>query len=145
MTSTYGTINYTERFWLIQGEPFVRARLKRVFPRVPHHAAKHICISVTPENTRELAWFIDRYPMDVDRRDIMDRLADHHRDSETRLADLMAGHVTPFEIKLAKPAREYQAFAAQMLELRGGFLLADDLGLGKTVSATEITILEQPQ
>ena len=135
MTSTYGTINYTERFWLIQGEPFVRARLKRVFPRVPQHAAKHICISVTPENTRELAWFIDRYPMDVDRRDIMDRLADQHRDSETRLADLMAGHVAPFEIKLAKPAREYQAFAAQMLELKGGFLLADDLGLGKTVSA----------
>lgn len=135
MTSTYGTINYTERFWLIQGEPFVRARLKRVFPRVPQHAAKQIRISVTPENTRELAWFIDRYPMDVDRRDIMDRLADQHRDSETRLADLMAGHAAPFEIKLAKPAREYQTFAAQMLELKGGFLLADDLGLGKTVSA----------
>lgn len=135
MTSTYGTINYTERFWLVQGEPFVRARLKRVFPRVQQKAAQHICISVTPENTRELAWFIDRYPMDVDRRDIMDRLATQHRDCETRLADLMAGHVPPFEIKLAKPAREYQALAAQMLELKGGFLLADDLGLGKTVSA----------
>lgn len=135
MNSSYGTVNYTERFWLIQGEPFVRARLKRVFPRVPQHAAKHISISTTPENTRELAWFLERYPMDVDRRDIMDRLAAHHRDSESKLADLMAGHVTPIDIRLARPAREYQAFAAQMLELKGGYLLADDLGLGKTVSA----------
>lgn len=135
MTTNYGTVTYGDRFWLVQGEPFVRARLKRVFPRVPQHAAKHICISTTPENTRELAWFIDRYPMDVDRRDIMDRLAGQHRESETKLAELMAGHIAPLQIKLAKPAREYQAFAAQMLELKGGYLLADDLGLGKTVSA----------
>lgn len=135
MNSTYGTVRYAEKSWLISGEPFVRARLKRVFPRAPQHAADHIRISATPENTRELQWFLTRYPMSVDREDVMERLADQHRDTENRVADLMAGHVPPTEISLAIPPREYQCFAEQLLEVKEGYLLADDLGLGKTVSA----------
>lgn len=119
----------------MSGEPFVRSRLKRVFPRVPQDAAKSLEISATPENTRELKWFLQRYPMIVDRPDEMERLAQQHVDTELRMADLMAGHIPPGSIALAIPAREYQLFAAQMLEIVEGYLLADDLGLGKSVSA----------
>lgn len=131
----YGTVTHTPDGWRIETEPFIRARLKRLFPRAPQHAADHITISASIENTRELQWFVQRYPMTVDRMDLFDRLAQEHRDTEQRLADLMAGHTPPQSIELAEPPRLYQSFAAQMLEIKGGYLLADDLGLGKTVSA----------
>lgn len=131
----YGTVRHSPLGWRIEGEPFVRARLKRLFPRAPQWAADHITISDTPENSRELEWFLQRYPMEVDRPDLLARLAADHREAEQRLAELMAGHVPPADIGLALPPRAYQVFAAQMLDIKGGYLLADDLGLGKTVSA----------
>jgi SNF2 family DNA or RNA helicase len=132
---TYGKIAYRDESWLIAGEPFVKTRLKRVFPRAPQQAADVIRLSATPENSRELKWFLQRYPMDIDRPDMLDRLAAQHVETERSLAALMAGHVPPADIMLAEPPRQYQTFAAQMLEIKGGYLLADDLGLGKTVSA----------
>jgi SNF2 family DNA or RNA helicase len=131
----YGHVSYTGRAWAIEGEPFVRARLKRVFPRAPQEAAQRLLLSASPENTRELQWFLQRYPMSVDRPDLMEQLSQQHVDTERRFAELMAGHVAPTEITLAEPSRSYQTFVAQMMDVKPGFLLADDLGLGKTVSA----------
>jgi len=135
LNPTYGTVKYSPREWWIQCEPFVSTRLKRVFPRAPQQAAEWIRISATPENTRELEWFLQRYPMQVDQPDKLRDLAMQHVQQEQRLADLLAGHIPPPKIELAIPAREYQIAAAQMLDVRDGYLLADDLGLGKTVSA----------
>lgn len=135
MIETYGNITFTGDAWLISGEPFLRTRLKRVFPRVPQNASDAIRLSATPENTRELQWFMQRYPMKIDRPDMLETLAERHRDTEQRLSDLMAGHVPPDVIALAEPPREYQVFASQLLEVRDGYLLADDVGLGKTVTA----------
>ncbi len=133
--NTYGTIKHTGRGWFIHTEPFIRTKLKRLFPRLPQHAADYLLISDTPENTRDLEWFIQRYPMVVETPDVMTRLADSHRELEGKLAELMAGHIPPEQIDLAEPPRKYQAYAAAMLEIKKGYLLADDLGLGKTVSA----------
>lgn len=132
----YGTINYAPdaRMWLIDGEPFVRARLKRVFPRMPQTAGAKLRLSATPENTRELRWFLQRYPMTVDRAEVMEELAEQHVRTEKEFEALMAGYTAIAPVPLAEPARDYQAFAAQMLKVKGGLLLADDLGLGKTVS-----------
>lgn len=135
MSHTYGSVTYRGTHWHIEGEPFVRARLKRVFPRAPQVAGARLQLAATPENTRELAWFLQRYPMTVDRLDVLDELAQRHIRSEQRLAALLEGHEPPPSLALAEPARAYQSLAAQMLEVRGGYLLADDLGLGKTVSA----------
>lgn len=135
MSKTAGTIKFNGTHWVIDAEPHIRARLKRVFPRAPQHAAAKLKISASAENTRELEWFLLRFPMEVDKPELLARLAQSHRDSERRLADLMGGHLAPDLLALAEPAREYQNFAAQMLDLRRGLLLADDLGLGKTVSA----------
>lgn len=135
MSHVFGTVNHhANGYWLIDGEPFVRARLKRVFPRLPQSAGARLRLSASPENTRELRWFLQRYPMTVDRTDIMDDLAEQHIRAEQAFEALMAGYAAMEPVALAEPAREYQAFAAQMLKLKGGLLLADDLGLGKTVS-----------
>lgn len=133
--ATFGTVTHTPNGWRIRCEPFVRARLKRVFPRAPQEAADSIRLSASAENSRELQWFLLRYPMEVDRPDLLEALADQHRRTEKQLADLLAGHVTPADVRLAEPARDYQVFSAEMLDIKSGLLLADDLGLGKTVSA----------
>jgi SNF2 family DNA or RNA helicase len=137
----YGVVRYgkdpygSKDAWIIRAEPHVKARLKRVFPRAPQWASDHIAISSTPENSRDLLWFLERYPMEVDRLDLLQRFAGEHVKMEEHIADLMALRRPPLKIDLAEPAREYQTFAAQLLEIKRGLLLADDVGLGKTVTA----------
>ena len=133
----YGTVNYhPAKQWLIECEPQVRARLKRVFPRAPQQASKFLHLSASPENSRELLWFLGRYPMTLSGEDNarLEALASEHVNMELSLQELAAGRreIPPFE--LAKPPREYQRYAAAQLAIRGGLLVADDLGLGKTVT-----------
>ena len=135
MIESFGTVQYQQKRWLVTCEPHIKARIKRVFPRAPQHAADGIPISNTPENCRDLLWFLGRYPMQVDRPDLLAEFAETHRATEARVASLLASRVPPPPIELAEPAREYQAFAAQLLEIKGGLLLADDVGLGKTVTS----------
>src|SRR5581483_4640819 len=134
LMESYGEIVHTDRAWHIRCEPHIRARLKRVFARAPQHAADVVVISDTPENSRDLEWFLARYPMTVQQPEKLRVLAREHRDMEDQLADLLARRLPPAEIKLALPPREYQSLAAQHLEIRKGLLLADDVGVGKTVS-----------
>ncbi len=138
MQTTYGTLLYSAagRIWRVICEPQVRARMKRVFPRVQQHAAAHIDLSATPENSRELQWFTQRYPleMNIEAQRALQQLADEHVDMERSLAELVAGRLPVPEFALAKPPREYQRAAGAQLGIRGGLLVADDLGLGKTIT-----------
>ena len=131
----FGEVSHNDTRWEIKCEPHVRARLKRVFPRAPQQAAEKISISDTPENCRDLLWFLDRYPMLVDKPDLLAARAREHLDTEARLADLLAARHPPHKVVLAKPPREYQEYAENMLEIMGGLLLGDDLGAGKSCSA----------
>lgn len=133
--TNYGTVAYVSGRWIIACEPHIRSRLKRVFPRVPQHAAEQIAISDTPENSRELLWFLGRYPMKVDRMDRLVEQSEAHVTMETRMADLLEGRAEPTVFEMAKPPRDYQRLPFTMAQSRGGLLLADTLGLGKTVSA----------
>ncbi|MFR9666319.1 hypothetical protein, partial [Escherichia coli] len=107
MQTTYGTLLYSAAgsTWRVICEPQVRARMKRVFPRVRQHAAEHIDLSATPENSRELQWFTQRYPlaMDADTQRALQQLADEHVDMERSLVELLAGRVQIPEFSLAKP------------------------------------------
>ncbi|HEK3608660.1 helicase SNF2 (plasmid) [Pseudomonas aeruginosa] len=133
---SFGSIDHSSRHWHIRCEPHVRARLKRVFPRMPQHAADCISLAATPENSRELQWFLDRYPMDMspDIRAELERQSAEHVEMEQNLQELKAGRLELPPFELALPPRDYQRYAAAQLDIRGGLLLADDLGLGKTVS-----------
>lgn len=131
----YGKVKCNGRYWSIQCEPHVRARIKRVFPRATQAAGDTVMLSVTPEHSRELEWFLIRYPMHVDSPKALKRSAQDHRDQEERLADLLEARTPPTQIMLAKPPRDYQNAVPLFLAVRGGLLLADDVGLGKTVSA----------
>jgi len=143
---TFGTITFakTERRWLIRCEPHVRLRLKRVFERVHKGSHDTIGLSDTIENARELAWFLERYPMQMaapDRAHLNARAA-AHREKETLIATILARGYRPRRFTLAVPAREYQAVAADLALRTGILLIADDLGTGKSCSV--ITALTDP-
>lgn len=127
---------------MISAEPHVRARLKRVFARAPQDCGESIKLSASMENTRELEWFLQRYPMEVEAPDVLAALAKRHRDTEAQVVDLLAGHVPPAKLEMAIAPREYQAIVPQYVRVLGGLLLADDLGLGKTVSSICTLMME---
>ncbi len=133
-----GSIVYEEssRQWAIKCEPHVMLRLKRWFARIPQTAYGTVHLTATDENCRELITFLDRFPMTVDRQDILDSKAAAYDARETGIAELLkADHVPPEFAELAIPARAYQRIAAEMVLKNGALLLADDVGLGKTASA----------
>jgi len=132
----FGEVQFDGRYWQVACEPQVRTRLKRVFPRVPQRAGAVIELLASAENSRELLWFLNRYPMHLPQEvaSELDKRAAEHVQMETSLADLVAGRRPIPAFELAKPARQYQRYAAAQVEIRGGLLLADDLGLGKTVT-----------
>jgi SNF2 family DNA or RNA helicase len=134
LIETYGKVWLSKGVWCVECEPQVRSRLKRVFAKAPQHASHVVWISDTPENARDLEWFLERYPMDCRDQQMLTLRANQHRDTEQRLADLLSCRQPPESIELALPPREYQLIAAAQLEITKGLLLADDLGLGKTVS-----------
>ncbi len=135
MTDFFGTVELSCSHWVIRCEPHVKARLKRVFPRVLQYASDAIQLSATAENTRELEWFLQRYPMKVSEPEKLAALAVEHRDREMRVAEMLAHRAPVAKSELAKPAREYQHFAKAVFDIKNGLLLGDMVGLGKTVTA----------
>ncbi|MBE8745264.1 DEAD/DEAH box helicase [Aeromonas veronii] len=137
MPGAFGHIEYVDRNWVIECEPQVRARLRRVFPKVSSRASEKIWLSATPENSRELDWFLSRYPMNMENETLFQlrMLATKHKEQERAIADLLQGERALPECAMAKAPRDYQREALVQLQILGGLLLADELGLGKTVSA----------
>ncbi|MFO6263382.1 ATP-dependent helicase, partial [Pseudomonas aeruginosa] len=72
--------------------------------------------------------------IDTDAQESLKQLAQQHHQMEQNLAELVDGRMPLPAFKLAKPPREYQRFAGAQVTIRGGLLLADDLGLGKTIT-----------
>lgn len=141
---TYGTIRYDRGKWVVDCEPHVLIRLKRVFPRVSRRSHGTTCIEDTIETSRDLAWFLERFPMEADAatRARLDGRASEHRERESLVAELLAGRREPRSFDLALPPRDYQRVAADLALRMGGLLIADDVGLGKT--ATAICALSDP-
>lgn len=122
--------------WRVDCRPHVMARLKRLFSRIDKGEYGSVLLADTPENCRELLWFLDRYPMHVSPRELLEAGAQAHVAQEETVQLVLSGKCShPLKVKMALPARDYQQVAADLAVTTGRLLLADDLGLGKTVSA----------
>ena len=134
---TYGRIWLTRDTWNIETEPHIRIRLKRVFGKVGRHNHGLIQLSHSHEACRELEWFCQRYPHALD--EASDKAlrdgARQHRDTILRLERIIDPNYGPRAFSLALPPRSYQAKEAEIYLTHGFLLIADDVGLGKTVSA----------
>lgn len=120
---------------MIQCEPHVTTMLKRVIPRIDPGSQGLHTLKDNPESARDLAWFLDRYPMKVNRPDHLEKQKQLHIEKTALVDDLINRRTIPKPFKLALPPREYQSLAANVLLTSGGLLLADDVGLGKTAAA----------
>lgn len=137
MTTIYGKVVFTSGTWALMLEPQVASRVKRVFPRIRQSKGTQLSLMATPENSRDLSWFLERYPVEIDEpsADALSRLSAEHVQMERSIADLLAGRTAPPAGELAKPLRDYQREAWAYLRVRGGLLLGDAVGTGKTITA----------
>lgn len=129
--------------WEIECEPHVAIRLKRVFGKANRGDYGTIYISNTPENCRDLAWFLDRYPMEVVGREGLLASANLQRETESAVVSLIDGSYQPPAFDLALPLRDYQKIPPAVALRTGGLLVADDVGVGKTAMA--IAMLADPR
>lgn len=135
MTRTFGTIRLARGAWEIEAEPHVALRLRRIFAGIGTTAKGAFRLADNEENARDLAWFLERYPMAVDARAHLEARARAHRERVDAIAALVEGRAEPRDFELARPPRHYQRLAADVVLRAGSLLLADDVGLGKTVTA----------
>lgn len=131
----FGTIEKRGNYWIVSCDSHVRIKLRRLFPQVSQNAGEEIRISVSNENSRDLLWFLDRYPMTMkpsDRKSLVQG-SKTHIEEERSVNALLEGYQPPGEFALSIDPREYQSIAASLAMTRKGLLIADDVGLGKTV------------
>lgn len=115
--------------------PHVAMRFKRVFPKIEKSSVGTIRLSMTPENCRDLEWFLERYPIDGDGFEQVFSLADQNREKMDLVEKFLGARQAPLSFELNCEKREYQTIAASMFLTTGSLLLADEVGLGKTITA----------
>ncbi len=133
---TFGTMSLVGSEWVMQAEPHVAMRAKRLFPHLKRHQGK-LRLSATPSNAADLRWFLARYPLEMGRtgRDTLEAMAARHDRGMAETQGLIDRTQEPATFDLAIPPRAYQRAAADIVLRSGRLLLCDDVGLGKTCSA----------
>lgn len=147
---TYGTIwlNKKEDCWEItRAEPHVCLKLKAIFARINRASTLPFYFQDTPENCNDLLWFLDRYPMEIskaDRKALVDGRKKHEQ-TQVALERILMPDYAPvaMHLKEGKEARGYQLRVAQFDKIQKRFLLGDEIGIGKTLSAI-LTLLGNP-
>lgn len=149
MNRTYGSLRFVhgspaqdwrmagEAHWVMDVEPHIAGRAKRVFARLQRQHAGALSLSHNPETCVDLEWFLRRYPLDVTPADakILRAQARSHRETIKHLEQLLDVNYTPPAFALAHPLRDYQARETAVYLQHGSLLNGDDVGLGKTAMA----------
>jgi SNF2 family DNA or RNA helicase len=131
-----GTIRIADKEFVIDCPPHVAIKLRRVFGGVQRLAAGSFRISATPSAAHELAWFRERHPLElVDCERAFRKLVKTEQRRLASIEEVEQAAYVPRAFDLAIPAREYQRLAADLALRTGSLLIADELGLGKTVSS----------
>jgi superfamily II DNA or RNA helicase len=146
---TYGEVRHGlsggRPHWLVTAEPHVTMWLKRVLVRAQQDRAGVVMVADTPEVCADLAWVLERWPMRLT-DDVAERLhgrAGSHRASQDAVRRILDGHSAPMDLKEpAIPPRAYQLTAADIVLTTGRLLLADDVGLGKSLEG--LLVLREP-
>lgn len=150
MTSrTYGTLKILRDGQLrFQVEPQVAIRLTRVFQEARLQRDGQIMLAGTPANLVDVDWFLQRYPLVVSGRGSQSRawIAERAAAQVAVMDDVqrvLIGDRPPPDVAMALPPRQYQAQAAYVVQQTGQLLCADELGIGKTVTALTMIAMTQ--
>lgn len=139
---TYGSLSYHMGEWVLEDiEPHVSIRLKKIFPKIPLYSVPPFYFKSTPENDTELGWFISRYPMKINIKDIklIKKGSKQFRDTQFELDSILLptfepksfGQVFPFE---DKQPRNYQWQMAEIATRKKASVCGDVMGIGKTIT-----------
>jgi SNF2 family DNA or RNA helicase len=144
VTRTYGSVKLKGDIWMIEAEPHIVLKIKRIFERVSKGEHGTVTITDTDEVRRDLLWFLDRYALKCPDQYLaaLRQGAERHKENILTLERIVDLGYKPRDFSLALPPREYQRRAAEVVLKKRGLLLADDVGVGKTVSA--ICMLTEP-
>jgi len=138
MALIYGTARLFDGNWVLDGlPPHACMRFKDVFPKMSRTAKLPYRIKHSPASAADLEWFQARYPLDMqpDDRAAMVAGREEQQRSFAAIEAIMAPGWEPGPTPGFKDGcelRPYQGQAVQVCMVRGGLLLGDDLGLGKT-------------
>ena len=130
----YGTITIQDKNWVIEAEPQVIVKLKRMFPNAKQRRSKKLWLSMTPENGMEIEWALTRWPMQI-APDVKESLLVKKESYETmreNVMNILSGKTVLHANRVPKrDPRPYQQQAADLAYTSKTLLLTDDLGLGK--------------
>lgn len=138
---TFGTLTLErdglDAKWRVAAEPHVLIKIKSICRRTDSRSLGAVAVEHSDEVCRDLQWFTERYPLDVSDGDrfVLDGGAASYVASLERLETINLPNHVPMAFPLALPPRHYQSVAAEGLLLRKSQLLADHVGLGKSVTA----------
>lgn len=140
----YGSVILHGDIWHVHAEPHVMMKARRVFTRA---VLKHGTMELrdSEEICKDLLWFMERYPlsMEIEHRAHMMESAKQYDVRADTFAGILSGRKEPKEFELALPPRQYQRVAADLALRVKGLLIADELGIGKTLMA--IAMLTDPR
>jgi SNF2 family DNA or RNA helicase len=138
---TFGDLffDHDEKKWIIaKAEPHVCMKAKQIFSKIPKSATT-FDFPDTPGSCTDLKWFTDRYPLkisDTDLKKLLYQKKKYDKSLIEREAIFIPGYQPhPIELKPGKHTRNYQSTAKDFFEIVERMLLADDLGLGKSLTA----------
>ena len=132
-----GTLLLSGSYWLVAADGTTLARLKRWLPRADTRAVGQVKVRSSPEVCADLEAFLERFPLDVDPKHLAQLRAgaSAFRSTESRVNALLDGSYTPRQVEMAIELRGYQRVAVEVFLAVRRFLLADQMGLGKSLSA----------
>lgn len=135
---TFGTLQRADNRFIISAEPTAMIMLKRHFPRLHGRYREEVYLKATDETAHLLRWFCHGYPLamtDEVRHDLDVRAA-RFLEARTLFRRAAVGDLEVREpVDLLVPLREYQQVGVALARASGGLLLADQMGLGKTLQA----------
>lgn len=138
----YGSIVYDgdANIWrILSAEPHVCIKLKNTFQKLDKSSVVPFEFKHTPENCHDLLWFMDRYPLSISeankKRMLKSRKA--YINIQDQLERILTPDYKPKKVELRDPwiARHYQEQVAEFHAIQKAFILGDDIGLGKTLTA----------
>ncbi|MGV3617942.1 MAG: SNF2-related protein [Fimbriimonas sp.] len=142
----FGRVFHGADGWVIDGKPFVMARVRAMFPGAKpiYNGGKfsHCMIELpkTPSMAKDILWLLQRFPLELE-GDLPKALQwGSERYDRQVLASAVgdknhAFDLSPLALQMAEPPRPHQIGFRNLGRGVGRLLLGDELGLGKTISA----------